>query len=112
MKLVRSCYKKGTLLTTLKQNSITCLPKRNKDRILLKIGDLSLCYVQHINQPIIAVIANQMKPELSHIISESQIGFLKGPVMAESIRLKTDIPKVTASNLCDLVTPEEMSEAC
>ena len=33
---INSCYKKGTLSTTLKQSIITCLPKGNKDRKVLK----------------------------------------------------------------------------
>ena len=74
---INSCYKKGILSTTLKQSIITCLPKGNKDRKLLKNWrPISLlCATYKLAS---SVIANRMKPELSRIISESQTGFLKG----------------------------------
>ena len=87
---INSCYWKGTLSTTLKQSIITCLPKGNKDRKLLKNWrPISLlCATYKLAS---SLIANRMKPELRRIISESQTGFLKNRSIGESTRLIYDL---------------------
>ena len=88
------CYKKGALSTSLRESIITCLPKGDKDRTLLKhwrpISLLSVTY-----KLASTAIAARIKPFLNEIISKSQTGFLSGRNISESTRLVYDIMHFT-----------------
>ena len=75
---------------SLCQCTIVCLPKGNKDRILLKnwrpISLLSVIY-----KLASSVIADRLKRNLDQIISKSQTGFVPGRHMSDSSRLIYDI---------------------
>ena len=83
-------YKKGKLPISLRQSVISCLPKGDKSRELLKnwcpISLLSVLY-----KLISATLANRMKKVLDKLILDSQTGFLKGRYIGESIHLVYDI---------------------
>ena len=74
---INRCHKKGKLSTSLRQSVISCIPKGNKDRKLLKNWrPISLlCVVYKLAT---TVIANRLKPHLQCIISKNQSGFIKG----------------------------------
>ena len=83
-------YKTGELSITQKQGIITCIPKSNKDRNLLKnwrpISLLNVTYKMAS-----ACIANRIKSVLDNIIHENQKGFIGGRFIGENIRLIYDI---------------------
>ena len=91
---INSCHKKGELSTSLRQSIITCVPKGNKDRKLLKNWrPISLlCVVYKLAT---TVIANRLKPHLEYMISKNQSGFLKGRHIEEGTRLVYDIMSYT-----------------
>ena len=75
---------------SLRQCIITCLPKPQKDRILMKnwrpISLLSVIY-----KLASGAIASRLKGTLNDIISDCQTGFLKGRFVGDSTRLIYDI---------------------
>ena len=91
---INSCFVKGCLSISMRQSLITCLPKGQKDRKLLKnwrpISLLSVVY-----KLASAVIAGRLKPILPHIISSHQSGFLSGRSIADSTRLVYDLMSYT-----------------
>ena len=91
--LVRSinyAYMVGELSITQKQGVITCIPKGNKDKTLLKNWrPISLLNVSY--KIASASIAFRIKNNLGSIINEDQTGFLPGRLMAKNIRLLYDI---------------------
>lgn len=83
-------YRNGSLSITQKQGIITCLPKPNKSRHLLKNWrPISLLNV--IYKMASAVVANRMKLVLDKLILEEQKGFISGRFIAENVRLMYDI---------------------
>ena len=91
--LVRSINKgfaKGELSITQKQGVITCIPKGDKNKLLLKnwrpISLLNVCYKIASGS-----IANRLKDVLGTIINEDQTGFLKDRYIGENTRLIYDI---------------------
>ena len=91
--LVRSlnyAFKSGELSVTQKQGVITCLPKGNKPRELLKNWrPISLLNVDY--KILSGVMAKRMKEVLGSIISETQKGFLRNRFISENTRLVYDI---------------------
>ena len=91
--LVRSLnfgLKKGELSTSQKQGVITCIPKGNKDKCLLKNWrPISLLNVSY--KIASATIANRLKPLLSKIINEDQTGFVNNRYIGENTRLIYDL---------------------
>ena len=87
---LNSCYKKGKLSTSLRQSIITCIPKGNKDRQLLKNWrPISLlCTIYKLAS---GAIAERIKPHLDNIISENQAGFIKNRHIGENTRLVYDL---------------------
>ena len=83
-------YTKGELSVSLRQCLISCIPKGNKPRILLKnwrpISLLS-CVYKIISSP----IANRLKGILDKLISRTQTGFISGRYIGENIRLVYDL---------------------
>jgi len=91
--LVRSlnyAYKCGELSITQKQGVITCLPKGNKPRELLKNWrPISLLNVDY--KILSGVMARRMKEVLGAIVDETQKGFLRNRFISENTRLVYDI---------------------
>ena len=87
--LVRSinyALHKGELSVTQKQRVISCIPKGNKDKQLIKNWrPISLLNVSYNLAS--ACIANRLKSVLPYIIKEEQTGFLAGRYIRENIRL-------------------------
>ena len=87
---INSCYCKGVLSTSMRQAIITCIPKGNKDRQLIKnwrpISLLSVIY-----KLASATIAERLKPFLQNIISEHQSGFIPGRCISDCTRLIYDL---------------------
>jgi len=83
-------YSTGELSVTQKQGVITCIPKGNKDKSLLKnwrpISLLNVAYKLASSS-----IAFRIKNALDNIINEDQTGFLPGRLMATNIRQLYDI---------------------
>ena len=93
MLLVRSVnhsYSIGELSITQKQGVITCIPKGNKDKSLLKNWrPISLLNVSY--KMASASVAYRFKNILGNIINEDQTGFIPGRLMATNIRLLYDM---------------------
>ena len=91
---INSCFHKGKLSTSLRQCLITCLPKENKDKLLLKNWKpiSLLCVVYKLAS---GTLAERLKPTLNTIISRSQCGFLPGRQISESTRLIYDLMHVS-----------------
>ena len=89
-------YEIGKLPISLRQSIISCIPKGDKSRELLKnwrpISLLSVFY-----KIMSAALVNRTKKVLDKLISDSQTGFIKGRYIGESIRLVYDI-----INECDI----------
>ena len=87
-------FSKGCLSTSLRQCVITCLPKANKDRALVKnwrpISLLSVIY-----KLASSAIAERLKKSLNPIISNCQTGFIKGRLISDSTRLVYDLLHAT-----------------
>ena len=91
---INFCFSKGLLSTTLRQCVITCIPKGNKDRSLIKNWrPISLlCVIYKLAS---GVIANRLKGTLDSVISQCQTGFIKGRLISENTRLVYDIMHYT-----------------
>ncbi len=82
--------KTGELSIEQKQDVITLLPKKNKDRLFLKHWrPISLLNTDY--KILVKLLANRMKEVLPSIISEDQSGYLKGRYIGQNIRLLQDI---------------------
>lgn len=87
---INSSYREGILPLTLRQGIITCIPKADKDRRVLKnwrpISLLNITY-----KLATTCIANRIKIFLNLIIHKDQTGFIPGRFIGENIRLIYDI---------------------
>ena len=87
-------FLKGRLSITLRQCVITCLPKPNKDRTMLKnwrpISLLSIFYKLASGS-----ISERFKETLNNIISECQTGFINGRYISDSTTLIYDLLNIT-----------------
>ena len=87
--LVRSFnhgYEKGHLSVTQRQGVITCLPKEGKSKFYIKNWrPISLLNVDY--KICSSSIAQRLKKVLHTIISETQVGFMKGRYIGECTRL-------------------------
>ena len=83
-------YEDGELSSTQKEGLITCIPKKDKPRELIKnwrpISLLNVVY--KIGS---ACIANRIKTVLPTLISEDQTGFMSNRYMGDNIRLIYDV---------------------
>ena len=83
-------FQSGEYSITQKQGVITCLPKQNKDRQLLKNWrPITLLNTDY--KIASTVLATRMKNVLPNIIHENQKGFLKGRFIGENTRLVYDL---------------------
>ena len=94
---INCCFLKRQLPTTLRQCVITCLPKGDKDRSLIKNWrPISLlCVVYKLAS---GVIACRLRSTLDLVISKCQTGFIKGRLISETTRLVYDIMHYTEMN--------------
>ena len=94
LRALNSGYDNGEMSYSLKQCIISCIPKGNKPRNLLKnwrpISLLSVIYKMNS-----LAIANRLKRVLKIIISKMQTGFLSGRFIGENARLIYDILHIT-----------------
>ena len=80
----------GELSVTQKQELITCIPKGNKGKQLIKnLRPISLLNVSY--KLASACIANRLKSVLPYIIKEEQTSFLAGRYIGENIRTLYDL---------------------
>lgn len=90
-------FRNGELSESQKQGVITCIPKGNKDKKLLKnwrpISLLNTTY-----KLASACIAERLKNVLPTIINEDQTGFISGRYMGENLRLIYDLIEYTKEN--------------
>lgn len=87
---VNESFAEGELSISQKQGVITCLPKGNKDKTLLKNWrPISLLNVSY--KITSACIAKRLKSVLPAIIDEDQTGFLPGRFIGENTRLLYDL---------------------
>ena len=87
---LNSCFQKGKLSTTLRKGIITCIPKGQKDRCLLKNWrPLSLLCVTY--KLASGVITKRLKTVLEKVISKTQRGFIPGRQISDCTRLIYDI---------------------
>ena len=83
-------YRKGNLSITQRQGVITCIPKPNKSRHLLKNWrPISLLNV--IYKIAASVIANRIKTVPDKVVHVDQKGFISGRYIGENVRLIYDI---------------------
>ena len=90
LKSINYAYRHGLLSVTQTQGIITCLPKPNKARNILKNWrPISLLNV--IYKMMSAAIANRLKTVLSKLVNQDQKGFITGRYIGENIRLVYDV---------------------
>ena len=90
LRSINYAYENGLLSVTQKQGIVTCLPKPNKPRHLLKNWrPISLLNV--IYKIMSSAIANRLKNVLNNIIYQDKKGFISGRYIGENIRLIYDI---------------------
>lgn len=97
LRAINACYNKGELTESLKRGVITCLPKGNKDKLLLKnwrpISLLNTSY-----KLASSCIAERLKTVLPDIINEDQTGFISGRYIGENLRILYDVIDYTEKN--------------
>ena len=87
---INFAYKHGLLSITQTQGIITCLPKPNKARNILKNWrPISLLNV--IYKLMSSAIANRLKTVLNKLINQDQKGFITGRYIGENIRVVYDV---------------------
>ena len=90
LKSINFAYKHGLLSITQTQGIITCLPKPNKARNILKNWrPISLLNV--IYKLMSSAIANRLKTVLNKLINQDQKGFITGRYIGENIRVVYDV---------------------
>ena len=91
---VNFSFESGLLPASLRQCVITCLPKKDKARELIKnwrpLSMLSVIY-----KIVSSSLANRLKRHLNYLIDSSQNGFISGRYIGESTRLVYDIMDFT-----------------
>lgn len=87
-------YRIGTLSVTQKQGLITCIPKGDKSRELLK-NWRPITLLNVIYKIASGCIAERLKTVLSKLISNDQTGFISGRYIGENTRLIYDIMNYT-----------------
>ena len=90
-------YRKGELSITQNQGIITCIPKKNKPKHLLKIWR-PLTLLDTVYKIASGTIANRLKLVLNNLINKDQTGFVKGRYIGENTRLIYDLLNYTEKN--------------
>ena len=87
----------GELSITQKQGIITCIPKENKPKQLLKSWR-PLTLLDTVYKIASGTIANRLKLVVNSLINKDQTGFIKGRYIGENIRLVYDLMSYTEEN--------------
>ena len=90
LRSLNQSYDNTKMSVTLRTGLITCLPKPNKPRELLK-NWRPITLLNVIYKIASSAIANRLKHVLNSLISDTQTGFLDGRYIGESTRLVYDI---------------------
>ena len=85
---------KGELSPNLRRGIVTCLPKGNKPRELLK-NWRPLTMLPVIYKLISSTLSNRIKPILPSLIPPTQTGFIDGRFMGDTTRLIYDLIQIT-----------------
>ena len=94
LRAINASYEKGELSETIKRGVITCIPKGNKDKALLKTWrPISLLNATY--KLASSCIAERLKGVLPKIINKDQTGFISGRYIAENVRLLYNIINYT-----------------
>ena len=90
-------FHKGELSITQRQGLITCIPKEDKAKNLLK-NRRPLTLLDVVYKIASGAIANRLKTVLDILIDKDQTGFIKGRFIGENTRLIYDIMNFTEHN--------------
>ena len=90
-------FHKGELSITQRQGLITCIPKEDKAKNLLK-NWRPLTLLDVVYKMASGAIANRLKTVLDILIDKDQTGFIKGRFIGENTRLIYDIMNFTEHN--------------
>ena len=90
-------YNKGELSITQKQGIITCIPKENKPKQLLK-NWRPLTLLDTVYKIASGTIVNRLKSVIHKLINKDQTGFNKERYIGENIRLIYDLMSYTEEN--------------
>ena len=83
-------YENGEMSIDQKRGLISLIPKKDKDRLLLK--NWRPVALLNTDYKILAkVLANRLKPHIDKLIHPDQIGYIKGRYIGENIRTVDDI---------------------
>ena len=93
LKSLNEAYDDGELSIVQRQGIITCIPKENCDRSILK-NWRPITLLNVIYKIASGSIANRLKKVIPSLISEEQRGFIKGRYIGENIRLIYDVMQV------------------
>lgn len=84
------CIAQREMTSSMKQGIISLIPKPEKDSLL--IDNWRPITLLTVDYKILALVyANRLKFKLSHIISETQSGFVKGRHISNNLRLVLDL---------------------
>ena len=94
LRAINASYEKGELSESMKRGVISCIPKGNKAKALLKnwrpVSLLNTTY-----KLASLCIAERLKSVLPKLINEDKTGFISGRYIAENVRLLYDIINYT-----------------
>ena len=87
---VTETFEKGLLTITCNRGVITCIPKSNKDRTLLK-NWRPITLLNSLYKIISTCITSRLKKTLDTLIHDNQSGFIPGRNITVNTRLLYDI---------------------
>ena len=90
-------YRMEELSITQRQGIITCIPKENKPKHLLK-NWRPLTLLDTVYKIASGTIANRLKSVINKLINKDQTGFIKGRYIGENTRLIYDLMSFTEEN--------------
>ena len=97
LRSINHSYRMGELSITQRQGIITCIPKENKPKHLLK-NWRPLTLLDTVYKIASGTIANRLKLVMNNLINKDQTGFIKGRYIGENTRLIYDLLSFTEEN--------------
>ena len=97
MRSLNHAYDIGELSITQKEGILTCIPKDNKPKHLLK-NWRPLTLLNTSYKILSGVLSNRLKPNLDKLISKDQTGFISGRYIGDNTRLIYDLLNITETN--------------